>query len=309
MLENETAANPADGSLVTHTELAPVDSNPAPQTEATAPAEGADDSLEQLAKEALGETDAKPEYVEIELDGRKYKVLAADDQPVDPDLKFGALRDADYRKKTMTLAEERKALEQERVAYQQRANLEGQAAVMATQLTALETQINQYANISIDHLRQQGWTDQQIAQAQAELADMVAQRDGLSRQVNDQLERFRQMDTESVTKARADAIANAHLADKALTPERCQQLETFAVEGLGLSADDVATITDAKAYKVLHLANIGQQFIERQRAAGQMSRAAAGKPATNVGGTAKPGGNPEDMSPAEYIAWRNAGNG
>lgn len=309
MLENETAANSADGSLVTHTELAPVDSNTAPQTEATAPAEGANDSLEQLTKEALGETDANPEFVEIELDGRKYKVLAADDQPVDPDLKFGALRDADYRKKTMTLAEERKALEQERVAFQQRANLEGQAAAMATQLTALEAQINQYANISIDHLRQQGWTDQQIAQAQAELADMVAQRDGLSRQVTDQLERLRQADAESVTKARADAIANAFQVDKALTPERCQQLETFAVEGLGLSADDVATITDAKAYRVLHLADIGQKFIERQRAAGTMSRAAAGKPATNVGGTAKPGGNPEDMSPAEYIAWRNAGNG
>ena len=131
-MDNEPAANPADAGVVTLPEA-----TTEAQAEANTPAGGEGDDLEALTKEALGETDATPEFVEIEVEGRKYKVASADDQPLDPDVKPGILRDADYRKKTMTLSEERKVLQQEREAHQARANLEGAAALKAQNLAAL----------------------------------------------------------------------------------------------------------------------------------------------------------------------------
>lgn len=297
-MENETAANPAGEGIVTLADAG----NDAPQTEANTPAEGVTDDLDALTKEALGETDASPEFVEVEIDGRKYKIAAGDDQPLDPELKFGAMREADYRKKTMTLAEERRALQEERKAEQARANLEGDALVRAQDLTGLETRIRNLSQVSVDDLRRQGWTEQQIREASSELVAMQRQRDALARQVEQDIAQFGEMTATQLKQAREKAIQQAGLADKALTPERCAQLEEFAISA-GVDADDVRHITDPTAYRLLHLADIGAKFIERQRSAAQMKAAGAGKPSANVGGTAGPNSNPADMSPGEYIDW------
>ena len=294
-MDNEPAANPADAGVVTLAD--PAETTPA-STEANTPAGGEGDDLEALTKEALGETGATPEFVEIEVDGRKYKVASADDQPLDPDVKPGIMRDADYRKKTMSLSEERKAVQQEREAFQARANLEGQAALRAQSLAALDAEIRELSQIPIATLKQQGWTDDQIGQAQAELQQRARQRADLARQVDSDVAKLRESDETQFREARDKAIKDAQLVNKALTPERIEKLEQFAIaEGIG--EDDARTITDPVAYKLLHLAEIGKQFIERQTRAEQLKAAAQGAPATTLGGKAAGGKSPEEMDPGE----------
>lgn len=293
-MDNEPAANPADGVVT----LADPLETAAAQTEANTPAGGEGDDLEALTKEALGETDATPEFVEIEVDGRKYKVASADDQPLDPDVKPGILRDADYRKKTMTLSEERKALQTEREAYTARANLEGEAALRAQNLAALDAEIREYSQISIAALKQQGWTDDQIRQAQTELQQRAQQRADLARQVDSDVAKLREVDETQFRTMREKARAEAQLANKALTPERIEKLEAFAI-GEGVGEQDAKSITDPVAYKLLHLAEIGKQFIERQTRAAQLKAAAQGAPATTLGGKSAGGKSPEEMGPDE----------
>lgn len=299
-MNTETAANPAGEGIVTPAEAG----NDAPQAEASTTT----DDLDALTKEALGETDASPEFVEVEIDGRKYKVAAGDDQPLDPDLKFGALREADYRKKTMALADERRAFQQEREAFSARANLEGEALARAQDLTALDAEVRRLSQVSVDQLRQAGWTQTQIDEAVTRLKTMAAQRDDLARQVNADVDKLNATHAEQLKAERARAIQQAQLADKALTPERIAQVEAFAVAN-GVDETDVASLTDPTVFKLLHWADIGKKFIERQSAAAQMKAAGAGKPSNIVGSRGVGTGDPSGMTMEEFIAWRAAGNG
>lgn len=299
-METETAANPVDDS----DGFVDLD---APEANPETPEQGTDD-LDALAREASGETEATPEFIEVEIDGRKLKVSSVDGTPVDPELKFGALRDADYRKKTMTLAEERKAYQQEREAFQARANLTGEAAMRAQQFSALDAEIRQLSQISISSLREQGWTDEQIADAQDHLRQKAAQRSHLANQVQADIARLAEQDRAEFSKAREAAIQQASLDDKALTPERIDYLEKFATD-MGVDADDAKSITDPVAYKLLHLADVGAKFLERQRNAANMRNAASGNPAKTLGGASSGSKSPEAMSFEEFAAWREAGNG
>lgn len=296
----ETAANPADGGVATPD--APAQESTAPQVEATTPAEGVADDLDALTKEALGETDASPEFLEVEIDGRKYKIAAGDDQPLDPDLKFGALREADYRKKTMSLAEERRAFQEERQAAQARANLEGEALVRAHDLRAIDAKVSQLSQLSVSELRRAGYSEADIQQVASDLSKLVEQRDNLARQVQQDVHAMNEADAQAVKDGFAKAVSSAALLDKALTPERCEYLVGMAKQ-LGFDEQDVTSITDPTAFKVLHYADIGMKFSERQRAAAQMKAAGAGKPSTNVGGTNSPSNDPESMSAGEYMDW------
>lgn len=292
-MENEPAANPADAGVVD------LDTGTtAPSTEANTPAGGEGDDLETLTKEALGETGANPEFVEIEIDGRKLKVVAGDGEPLDPDIKPGILRDADYRKKTMTLSEERRALQQERAAHQERAYLEGDAALRARNLAALDAEIRSVSQVQVASLQQQGWSDDQIRQAQAELQQRVRQREELSRQVDRDVEVLREADEAYLRDARDKARGEAQLENKALTPDRIEKLEAFAIAE-GVSPQEAQQITDPVAYRLLHYAEIGKQFIDRQTRAAQLKAAAQGAPSTTLGGKATGGKAPEDMGPAE----------
>lgn len=298
MENEETAANPADEGIVT---LPNPGETSEPSTEAASPDAGDEsDDLDALAKEALGETsdDAKPEFIEVEIDGKTYKVLSADGEPVDPELKFGALRDADYRKKTMTLSEERKIVQQERAIINARANLQGEAAAREKQLSALDAEIRQIASIPISQLQQEGWTDEDIGEAQEHLRQKQAQRQQLVGQVSQDIQRLQAFEQASILKARQDAIQQAQLSDKALTPERISYLEEFAVKS-GKTLEDVRSITDPADYKLLHLADVGQKFLERQSKAATMKAAATGSPAKTLGGVKAGSKSPDQMSPGE----------
>lgn len=289
-MDTETAANPADDGPVTL--LDAIEQNQAAQPEAQAPAGEGEATLDDLAKEALGETEATPEdEIEVEYEGERRKLP--------PKWRDALLRQQDYTRKTMDLAEQRKAFETDRETFQSSATQIAQDFDDHVQLGLLKQRITDLENADTN-----GWTQEQVNAGVARLHELRAQANGMVAALNDR----QQQRTSEVQGARERCLAEVAARVPNFTDTRRQELEQLAVE-TGADKHEVANLSDPWAYELLHFADIGKKFIERQRKAAQMKAAHAGSPATMLGSAASGGKSPEDMSMEEYAAWRAAGNG
>jgi len=297
-MDTETAANPADAGPVTLVDAVEAANagNQAAQTEANAPAGDGEDSIDALTKEALGETQATPEdLIEIEYEGEKQKLP--------PKWKDAFLREQDYRRKTMDLAENRKAFEAEREQFQQTVTRSREEQQAYGKLLALDMRIQELERVDIT-----GWSQQDINDAVANLNALKAQAGQIAGALQQHVTQRTQAESEQLAKLREATLSEAAARVPNFTEDRRKELEALAVS-VGVDKRDAESITDPAAYELLHYADIGKKFIERQRKAAQMKSAQAGNPATMLGSAA--GGNkaPEDMSMEEYAKWREAGNG
>lgn len=291
-----TAANPADEGPVTLVDAVEAAAgNQGAQAEATTPAGEGEASIDDLAKEALGEPDATPEEIEVEYEGEK--------RTLPPKWRDAFLREQDYRRKTMDLAEQRKGFETERTKFQETATQISQNFQANVQLATLQAQIADLEQTDISY-----WTDEDIAAGQARLAAMKAQAAGIAQNLTNYQQMVQRQQSEQFAKLRSDCLAEAAARIPNFTEQRRSELEKLAVE-TGADPSEVQSLTDPWAYELLHFADIGRKFIERQRRAAQMKTAHAGTPATMLGGSSPGVKSPEDMTQEEYNEWRNAGNG
>jgi hypothetical protein len=242
---------------------------------------GEQDELDKL----IGTPEGEPEEVEVEYEGKAYKLP--------PELKDALLRQSDYTKKTMTVAEERRAIETRAKQLESFETLSNERRQAFLNSAVLRQQIKQIDNISTDGLTQEEINGLLINKEN--LNAQVAQWDNYERQVaqREQDERGQQF-----AKAREDALAQAAHRVPNFTNERRAALESLAVE-LGASQADVQNISDPTVYEVLHYADIGRKFIERQRKAATIKAAGQAPTAVTVGGKGTGSKAPEQMSPAE----------
>lgn len=298
-MDTETAANPADDGMVTlpnPLDVAAQESSQAPSEEAKAPAGDTEPSIDDLAKEALGEsTEATPEAeIEVEYEGETFKLP--------PKLRDALLRQQDYTRKTMDLGEQRKTLETERETFKATASQIAQNFQAHVQLATLQTQIQELEHADISY-----WSPEQIDAGNARLNALRNQAAGLDQNLKAFQQTQTQAEQQQAEKARQACMSEVAAKVPNFTDTRRQELEALAVE-VGADANEVSRLTDPWAYELLHFADIGKKFIERQRRAATMKAAHAGTPATMLGGaTTGAGGPPQDMD--AYIAWRAAGNG
>lgn len=126
--------------------------NPATEVEEAAPATEAvstDQASDDGEDGQLPDTGEPPsdEFEEIDFDGQRYAVPKP--------LKEAFLRNADYTRKTQEVSEQRKALEAERAAVQQRAERERSNIKAYAELYSLDSQIEQYQKLDWDKLTQE----------------------------------------------------------------------------------------------------------------------------------------------------------
>jgi hypothetical protein len=294
-MENvEPAANPAVAEEAAPAEYAEIVSLDA-QTEANTPAVGSEEpSYDDLLNEAEGAVEATPEaeLIDVEYEGETFKVP--------PKLKDALLRQADYTKKTMEVAETRKAIEAEKAQIEHVRNISTAKVNAMTQAQVLDYQIKSIEATQIDGLSQE-----QINSLRMDLRDLYDQKNQVSTDIQKLTEAERYAETEEVGKLRQQALQEAATLVPNWSDTRRAELETLAKElGASLDPDE---ITEPWAYKVLHFADIGKKFIERQKKAGQMRQAQAGTPTQSLGNSKAGSKAPEEMSMAEYIASRKSG--
>lgn len=289
-MTDETAATPADVTGTPVDSTAPVGVSP----EAQAPAGGtAPDALDALAPEVLA-TD-EDEFEEIERGDKKYRIPKA--------LKGELLMHQDYTQKTMTLAEQRRAVEAQAAEVERAKTLTTEERVAYGKLHSLHEQVQQYEQIDWDAYEatqpaeaQRHWRLYQTALNQRQNAISTLQ--------NHEAQKTQAAQQDSA-KRRTEVEAQV-AKDIPNWPSRKVEIEEFASKH-GYTPQVLAETASASDYKLLHFAEVGFKFIERQRAAARAAAAGAVKPAPEVGGTATAGLDPNSMSFEQYKAAREAG--
>ncbi len=286
-MELDTTANPAD---VADTQVA-APANGTPEATASTGAETTsatdDDGLDQVS-DLLSPDE---ELEEIEYEGTKAKVPKP--------LKEAFLRQQDYTRKTMEIADRARHLETVERQLQQ-----ARSYTQAEQHTAFEIHS---LNTGIAALEALDWanldgSDPDVQQAQWKLQQDTLKRDKLQAELNQHLtikqSRAQQAAQQQAAKERADVDAVMSKKIKDWGPEKRSQLENFAVE-IGFDEQDAKNAGHLE-FNLLRLAKIGDQA-EKERKAKLQS---AIKPANEVGAAGSGTSDPNAMTMPQYKAWR-----
>jgi hypothetical protein len=290
-MDIDTAATPAGGED-TH-----VSASETVNPEASTPAEGTAPEANASDIDLTDLVPAEPledEFEEIERGEKKYKVPK--------DLKGEFLMHQDYTKKTMELAEQRKATEARAAALEQAEKLSTEERRSFAKVDQLTDTIEAYEKVDWRALEQADptaanshWREFQMAKDErAKLAS------GLQRQITER--QTREQQETAKRREERDATVSKEIPNWAT---RKGELEQFATR-YGYTPEGLAENAAANDYKLLHFAEIGARFIERQKAAAKAAGQAGIKPAPEVGGTASAGIDPKSLSMEAYIAARKA---
>ena len=228
---------------------------------------------------------------EIEFNQKQYKL------PKDIAV---AVKDMqkDYTVKTQSLAEQRKTFESQAQFHQ--AHIQEIAEVVA-----LNKQLDEFKKVDLFALSE---TDPVKAQQlMFYKSGLEEQRNVLAQSISQKQQNLALEKQQEIAKRIEESESVLRREIKDWSPELESNLQQFAVSKLGFDVDDVkSSKADPRLYKLLHLAYVGNQIIQKQPAKPKIVQQA--KPVT----TLKSGGdkslrNPKDMSQAEYAKWRRKG--
>jgi hypothetical protein len=298
MSEIETAANPAGESEAVQDTTPAID-----QTEAQTPAEGTGDEeetdgLDDLLKAATGADEASPKAVEVEYEGKKYSLP--------PELKDALLRQSDYTRKTTEVAEQRREVESLKAQVEQLSTASHEQIEAVISAKTAKARVDALLATPIEGLSQDQINALRLDLADAERAYATSTVKAQEAARKSEEQRGQQF-AKAVEAARAEAAK--HIPN--FSDARLAELGSL-VKSLGGSPDAVKQIADPTALRVLHLADIGAKFIERQRQAGKARAAQEVQPAAEVGGQKATGArkdlvrDADKMSADEWLKLRNA---
>jgi hypothetical protein len=277
-----------------------VATNPAPE----APAEGGEvaheaavDENEQHLSEGE-ETGQEPvdDSEEIEHDGQKYRVPKA--------LKDSFLRQSDYTRKTQEVAEQRKALEQQQKQLAQQAESQQAHIKDVAKLVAMDDQLSEWSKVDW-----QAWNTQDPQAAQAAFFRYDAlknQRAALEAELKQKQEQRNSEAQREYAKRAEEALATLKREIPEWSPELDRKLTDFGVaKGLTREQLTALALNNPKAVKILHLAMVGEQLIEKNRAAAR-PQTPDPKPVPVVAARSAPvRRDPDKMPVDEWLKWRN----
>jgi hypothetical protein len=285
------------------TEVDEAISTPAGEPEAIEEQETLPDENEEPDNPESGDEEAEEEntsgdaeLIDIEHDGRAYKIPAA--------LKNAFLRNADYTRKTQALAESRRELESRKDA------LAGEQAAMQTYLddyTRLKAIGDQIAACEKLDWAGVARTNPQLAQqAFAGLIQLKQYGGSLAAQL--QNKQLQQAVAEERERATSLEQGRAVLAREisGWSPELGQKLVDYAVDAFGFAPHEVGSVMDPRMIRVLHAAFQSAESGKNAARVKHIQAAQSTRPVTQVrAGAGTQPKDPNRMSHAEYRRWRN----
>ncbi len=208
-------------------------------------------------------------------DGKTYRVPA--------EVKDGLMLKADHTRKTMEVAEQRKALAARDTQIQQTAQRQSEFAGQIAQLGALNAQLAPFVQVQDwpSYIRQGG------AAAQADYAEYQAltnQRDQFARNLGAQVQQRaadEQRETVEQIEAGRKEIAK-HI--RGFSPETLDKLTAFAAP-FGFSPDEIRQAeADPRSIRILHLAHLGQQALAAQKRTSSIAQSQRTQPVNTLRG-------------------------
>lgn len=235
------------------TALAEIDDQPedleAEETADDTPPDGSQPESEQDDPEGDnpdgGETDdgADAELAEIEFEGKQYSVPKA--------LKDGFLRNKDYTQGKQAVAAERKALEAERTAIQERQKVTEASFEKRVQLAQMDSAIEQFGKLDWNAIQAEDpdqannlrWQLQSLKEERAKAADEITQQDTKRSEEAKREIANRLQETRRVAEAEIDGWS----------PEIDAQVTNF-VRSQGITDQQLLEMINPAAYKIMHKA-------------------------------------------------------
>jgi hypothetical protein len=255
---------------------------------------------EETGEDAAGESlEVEQTEEEVEYEGNKYRVPK--------ELKDALLRQADYTKKTQEVAETRRAIEAEReallanqrelaqAAERQKANVQVYA-----KLTAIDDQLQQFSQVDWNALN-----EQDPIQAQKLFMQQSQLRDARSQLTNylSELDYRQSIETQQkIAKQLEQGEETLAKEIKGWSKELKSELKEYGLQ-VGFSKEEMSQIYDPKAVKLLHKAFMYDQLIAKTQKKPE-PKAEDIKPTKTVTKGTTSTKTPEEMSPAEFNAWR-----
>lgn len=252
------------------------------------PAADTENQAEENATDALDpenpdseQDNAEPLDEEIEYGGNKYKVP----KELAPIIAKAESLQADYTKKTMDLAEERRSVAAEYERVRNEAQMNHEIIQDLSQLRAVETELSQYQNVN--------WQQWQAADEKAAAAGMarMMQLQNSYGQLRGQVEARKSEITANVAQRTATQISQAIEAlgkpdpdkgwDGKFDDAKRGTLTKFGKD-LGYTDEELAGTSHPLMIKTLNLARIGYESLKKQRTAAAPQKTEA-KPVPQIG--------------------------
>lgn len=280
---------------------APEDDEPASEQEGDEDAdqEGAETDEEAEGEDETGDDqktdESEGDFEELELDGKKVRIPAA----VKPLL----MMQADYTRKTQEVAEQRREVEAAREAVKHQAEAQKQFRDDYGKLAAYDASLAQFEQVDWAKLVEED-------PVRAQKLDIQ------HRQLRDQRQQIaagiQQKEQERSQAEQRDFAKQAEESAKVLQrdipgwgPETQQKLREYGLKQ-GYGDDELNSVVDARAIKILHKSRLWDEHVEKQKAA------ATKKPKPSVQPLAKPAkgrapartGLHDELSPEEWAKRR-----
>jgi hypothetical protein len=201
----------------------------------------------------------------------------------------------------MSLAEERKAIEQQKVEIERQATVQRETLQHHAQLMTIEDQLKQF-----EQLDWQKVIDDDPVQA-LKLQHQYQTLQGMRQQAASKIEQAQQ---EAFTKQQRHVATliqegQAALAKeiKGWSPELAGKLQEYGQKSLGYSQQELSNVYDPRAVKMMHKAYLYDQLIAKQT----KQPAEPPAPVTTIKAQkATAVKNPDNMSADEWLKWRNS---
>lgn len=285
--------------MTTETTTNPVEGADAPEAEVDTTSDDIDLSI-QLDEADTGQS-PEPEDEEVEYEGAKYRVPKP--------LKDAILRQADYTRKTQEVAKsrgeieaERKAVAEERAALQQQAQLSQENLDTLAEIKSLQLQAAEYEKIDWDAYDDQA--PEESAKAWRRYQRLMQSIGQKSQGFTQKIEERKQQHERETAERRSSAAAEIAKAIPNWSPETKSKLAETALE-LGFAAQDLENESDPRAWKLLHLADIGRRYEKQRALAAQKAKGQQTAPAHALrgnNGQFSPAADTSDFAAFEKLA-------
>jgi hypothetical protein len=226
-----------------------------PTEEAPADPENAQAEGDDAPAEAEPETPADSESVEVEFEGKTYKLP--------PELKDAVLRQADYTRKTQEVAEERKALMAERELAQATQAFQKEHAKDISEIQALDHQLAQYNAVNWAEAMQKDIAAATTAFMQRQ--QLIEARAALAANLSNAEQAFQQTQTQKAQELRAKGLEELSKRIPGFNAETGQKIRD-SVKSYGFTDEELSQYRDPRVIHALHDAMKYRELIAQKPA-------------------------------------------
>ena len=287
--------------MADETIAAPVETpeTPAPLQDLTAEVETEAPALDGDAPALVDDSE------ELEFEGAKYKLAKATAAAIKPHL----MRDADYRHKTMELADQRRAHEETVKARQAEYETSQRYIEEIADIRAIDRQLGEYAKMTPADWNR-FWDTEPIAagKAQAQLQSLQNARQALVGQVQAKETERGQTAQREHAKRLEDARSTLARDIPGWSDELAGKIKGTASSAYGITEAELAKLVDPRFVRVLHDAHQYRSLIAKQRASTQAAQPPIAA-VPSVGGSRTPATDLRSLAarsdPSDFIKARN----